>query len=150
MCSVQLPHLLIIARLRFGIRVLQSNVWRFPSWPSAQGRNNNALSGVSDRIKDLDEKGSLSFGKYALVFQGSGFYKTKKKIRPNCKPSRAKQQGRNFARLTFYQNPCYDTWEEWLSQVSPLFGDSYWRMSFTQLDTEQMTVGVFFLCFVTL
>jgi len=43
---VQLPHLLIIARLRFGIRVLQSNVWRFPSWPSAQGRNNNALSGV--------------------------------------------------------------------------------------------------------
>jgi len=78
------------------------------------------------------------------------FYKTKKKIRPNCKPGRAKQQGRNFARLTFYQNPCYDTWEEWLSQVSPLFADSYWRMSFTQCPAEQMTVGVFFLCFVTL
>ena len=93
MCSVQLPHLLIIARLRFGIRVLQSNVWRFPSWPSAQGRNNNALSGVCDRIKDLDEKGSLSFGKYALVFQGAGFF-TKQKRRYAPTVSRAGQNSK--------------------------------------------------------
>lgn len=66
------------------------------------GRNNNALSGVRDRIKDLDEKVRFLLESMLWFFKVRVFYKTKKKIRPNCKPGRAKQQGRNFARLTFY------------------------------------------------